>query len=205
MTRRGFTLIEVVIALAIVAALLTVMFGGLRVGVAAWRQGDARAEALQHTRSVSQLLTRALAGAHPYRAGAAGPEAARLVFVGESDRIAFVTATPPMPFPVPIAFAAVAITRDGSGLVFWQKPLPDRDPFERLAPVVTDATVAALRLRYRRPTDPARAQDGAWDDRWDGAQEPTLPAAVEIRLTVTQGTHRVELAPVVVALRVTTP
>ena len=42
--RRGFTLIEVVIALTIVATLLVVMFSGLRVGMAAWQRGEERAE-----------------------------------------------------------------------------------------------------------------------------------------------------------------
>ena len=45
--RRGFTLVEVVIALTIVATLLVVMFAGLRVGMAAWQRGDERAETLQ--------------------------------------------------------------------------------------------------------------------------------------------------------------
>ncbi len=197
MKRRGFTLIEVVLALAIVGALLGVMFGGLRLGVAAWRQGDARAEALQHARSLSQLLTRALAGAHPYRAGA-DADAARVVFQGEADRIAFVTSTPPMPFARPIAFAAVSFSRDESGLVVLQKPLPDREPLERLSAAVADPTVTALRLRYLRP-------GAGWEPRWDGAQEQALPAAVEVALTTTAVDRHGELAPVIITLRVLTP
>ena len=50
---RGFTLVELIIALAIVGALLAVAFGGLRVALAAWRQGEDRAEAHQHARGVA--------------------------------------------------------------------------------------------------------------------------------------------------------
>ena len=41
MTRRqrGFTLVEVIIALTIVATLLVITFAGLRVGLAAWQRG----------------------------------------------------------------------------------------------------------------------------------------------------------------------
>ena len=198
MKSRGFTLIELVIALTIVGAMLAVMFGGLRVGVAAWRQGDARAEVLQHARSLSQVVTQTLAGTHPYRAGAAGTAATRLLFVGESDRIAFVTATPPVPFAAPIAFAAVVLAHDASGLHVLQKALPARDPFDRLTPVVTDHTVTELRMRYLR-------LDGGWETHWDGAREPTLPAAVEVTLRTARADPQEIHAPVLIPLQVLTP
>src|SRR5207244_1451485 len=40
---RGFTLLEVLIALAIVGALLVIALGGMRVALGAWRQGEDRA------------------------------------------------------------------------------------------------------------------------------------------------------------------
>ena len=65
--RRGFTLLELLVALAIVGALLALAFGSLRVGLAAWRQGDDRAEAHAHLRSLSEVLARSVAAAFPYR------------------------------------------------------------------------------------------------------------------------------------------
>jgi general secretion pathway protein J len=201
---RGFTLMEVVIALAIVAVLLAVMFGGLRVAVGAWRQTDARADDLQHVRSLNQLLIRVVGGTHPYRVAAPG-SATQLVFEGEPDRVAFVTATPPVPFGPPIAFAAVTITRDASGLLISQKPLPARDPFERLTSGLTDPTVANVRLRYLRPARDGQPGGGTWEDHWDGARERTLPSAIEITLVWSEGTRRDEPEHAVIALRVTEP
>src|SRR3989442_9212166 len=66
---RGFTLLELIIALAIVGALLAVAFGGLRGALAAWTQGEDRAEAHQHLRSIALILSRALAGGYPHRPG----------------------------------------------------------------------------------------------------------------------------------------
>ena len=187
----GFTLIEVVIALTLVAALLAVTFGGLRVGLAAWRQGDARAERLQRVRSLNQLLVRAVGGAHPYRVDAAGPEPAPPAFQGERDRLAFVTARPPVPLPAPIAFTAVSLALEPTGLTIREAALPSRDLFGALAPVLADPEVVAVQFRY------LRGEDRTWAERWDGASEQALPAAIEITLT--------DQAPVVVPIRVTAP
>ena len=144
--------------------LLTITFSGLRVGMAAWRQGDARAEALQHGRSLNQLLVRALGGAHPYRVGTAGPDASPpLAFQGERDRLAFVTALPPIPLAAPIAFTAVALSRESDGLTIWEDALPNRDLFARLAPVLVDPTVAVLQFRYFR---------GRTGRGWSGGTRP---------------------------------
>jgi prepilin-type N-terminal cleavage/methylation domain-containing protein len=42
---RGFTLLELLMALAIVGALVVIAFGGVRIALGAWRQGEERAEA----------------------------------------------------------------------------------------------------------------------------------------------------------------
>jgi len=187
----GFTLIEIVIALTLVAALLAITFSGLRVGLAAWRQGDARAEHLQRARSLNQLLVRAVGGAHPYRVDAAGPEPAPPTFQGERDRLAFVTARPPVPLAAPIAFTAVSLSLEDTGLTIREAALPSRDLFGALVPVLADPSVAAIQFRY------LRGEDRTWAERWDAAAEQALPAAVEITLA--------DQPPVVVPIRVVAP
>src|SRR5439155_5081227 len=95
--RRGFTLIEVVIALTIVATLLVVMFAGLRVGLAAWQRGEARAEICDRTPGLAQILTPTLNAAYPYQRPSTVREPARLLFGGEAEGVAFVTAAAPFP------------------------------------------------------------------------------------------------------------
>ena len=105
--QRGFTLLEVHIALSIVGLLLTIAFGGLRVAMAAWRQGEDRAEAHLHVRAVAYTLSRALGAAYPYR-GTRGlsPEAV-VLFAGKDSRLEFVTQAAPLPLQAPVAFTAV--------------------------------------------------------------------------------------------------
>jgi general secretion pathway protein J len=205
MTRRprGFTLLEVVIALTIVATLLVIMFSGLRVGVAAWQRGDERALALERTRSLTQVITRALGAAYPYTASATKREEARLLFEGERGRVAFATAAPPFPGAGPAAFTAVTLahtTIPAPGVAVTQKVLPNENPFdEDLKPLLLDASVTDLSFRYLSESS------GEWTERWDGAREKALPRAVEVTLTVLQAGRAVQQPPLVVALPVTRP
>lgn len=201
-TRRGqlgFTLIELMLALTIVATLLAVTFAGLRVGLGAWRRGEDRAEAQQHVRSLFSVLTRTVGGAYPYQA-AAGPDNTQpvILFQGESDRVALVTTVPPFPLPVPAAFAAVTLAMEGAeppGLAVRQKLLPNDDPFEALRPLLLDIAVIAARFRYLRT-------GGAWEERWDAVAEQALPRAVEISLTTRLDGRTIDHPPVTIAIPV---
>ncbi len=190
---RGFTLIEVLIALGIAAAALGITFGAVRVGLAAWRQGEARAERLQHARSLVALLEHVVGDAHPYRAGA--DDSGRIVFEGAPDRLGFITATPAVPPAAAIAFVAIRLSREDGALALEQGVLPAREPLEATEPVLRDPEVTALRFRY------LRAEDGTWNDRWNAADEQGLPAAVEVTLTTAQGAG----APVIIPIRAVTP
>ena len=194
---RGFTLIEVVIALSIIGATIGIALGALRVGLAAWRQGEARAAGLQHTRSLSAMLDHVVGGAYPYRAGAA--DEGSIVFDGEPERLGFVTATPAVPPATPLAFAATRLTREEAGLAVRQGTLPARDVFEGIAPVMRDPEVAALRFRY------LRGADHTWRDRWSGKDEGALPAAVEVTVTVSRGGRSIEARPLVIPIRTVAP
>lgn len=201
MRERGFTLLELLIALSIVAALLAILLGGLRVGLAAWRQGEDRAEAHQHIRSLAHLLSRSVAGTFPYRMAPQPGGSPVIQFRGEERRLAFVTLSPPFPLAAPIAFTAVTLTHESEervGLTVREKALPNREPFEVVVPVFLDPAVTEVTFRYLRP-------GGGWEERWDGAAEGGLPQAVEVRL-VTQLNGRVEpFPPLTVTLRARLP
>jgi general secretion pathway protein J len=207
--QRGFTLVEVVIALTIVATLLVISFAGLRVGLAAWQRGDERGEVLERSRSVNQIITRTLGSAFPYQTAAMGREAAKLLFEGAADRVAFVTSTPPFPGADPIAFTAVTLGLSkgaAPGLALTQKALPNEKPFDSaLTPVFVDGAVTGIRFRYLKDSKGQfKDSKGQWTDQWDGATEKILPISIEVTLTILQAGRPVEQPPLVVSLPVTT-
>ena len=196
--QRGFTLLELVIALAIVGALLAVAFGGLRVALAAWRQGEDRAEAHQHVRAVALSLARALGGAYPYHGSRTDAPESVLLFSGEEHRIQFVTQAAPFSFAIPIAFTAVVIELgegDQAGLVVKQRALPNFNPFSDAAIVLHDPTVTSVDLAYLD-------QGGTWQERWESGGDRLMPGAVRLTLGTRVNGRPETLPPITVAFRV---
>ena len=197
---RGFTLVELLIALAIVGALVAIAFGGLRVAVASWRQGEDRAEAHQHVRSIALVLARAVSSAYPYRASRSqGPDPV-VLFAGTETKLEFVTQATPFPGAIPIAFTAVVLTLDEGGepgLVVRQRALPNREPFSDAAVVYRDPSVTTLKFAY--------LEDGGWKDAWDGAEAKATPRAVRITVATSLNGRVEELPPLTVSLRTAPP
>jgi general secretion pathway protein J len=194
---RGFTLLEVLIALSIVGVLLVIAFGGLRVAMAAWRQGETRVEAHQHIRAVAYTLSRALGSTYPYRATVGTSPELVILFEGSEKKLEFVTQSPPLPLQAPIAFTAVGIVLeegDEPGLVLRERALPNRDPFTQGTVVMRDPSVTSLAFSFLN-------EDGSWVDAWSGQDTKIIPRAIQLRLGVTLNGRTQAMPPMTVTLR----
>ena len=178
---RGFTLLELMLALSIVAVLMVIVSGGLRIGLTAWQRGEARTASLDRDRSLVVLLEGALAGAFPYRVTPGDAEQPRLLFEGQPDRLTFATLSPPLPTAAPAAFSVVSLAADPSGLVLRQQVLPSPVPLDRVEPMLLDARTSAVRFRY------LGQEPDSWEGTWDLSREDSLPRAVEITLVTRVG------------------
>jgi general secretion pathway protein J len=196
---RGFTLVEVVLVLSIAAAVLVIVFGGLRVGLAAWSKGQARAARLDHARGVIVLFERALDGAFPYRFVPPERREPQVLFDGRPDQVTFATLAPPFPEVVPTAFTAVSLSGVETGLTLRQQLLPGPLVLERLAPVLVDRKTATVRFRY------LGEEPGAWQEAWDMSREDTIPRAVEITLVGRDGARGAAAQVLTVPIRAAMP
>lgn len=180
--RRGLTLVEVLLATAILAVLVVLLVATLRVGVNALEAGERRAAAHQEIRAVVELVTEALSAAYPYR-GRRGTTPERvLLFEGEPDAVRFVTTTPPLLLDAPIApFHAVVIRHAAdSQLQVVERLVPAEEPFPDEPHLVLSRSVSALKLEYRDA-------QGVWQSTWDSRTASALPAAVRVELTMQAG------------------
>ncbi|MGH7333304.1 MAG: prepilin-type N-terminal cleavage/methylation domain-containing protein [Candidatus Rokuibacteriota bacterium] len=193
----GFTLVELLIALAIVGALVVIAFGGLRVVLAATQRGEERVEVHQHVRSLATLFARAVGAAYPYKGPMGENPESRLLFQGAASKLEFVTQAPPFSLGAPVAFTAVVLEHvEGEGLVIRERALPNWNPFTDAAVVLRDRAVTALSFRYLDSS-------GSWQSTWE--DDNSTPAAIEITAALTLDGRPAPLPPMVVQLKVTPP
>jgi general secretion pathway protein J len=194
----GFTLLELMIALSIVGVLLTIAFGGLRMGIVAWARGEDRAEVQQHDRGLSQIMVRTVGATYPYRGPLGEAVEKRLLFRGEEHRVELVSQTPAFPSPIPTAFTAVVLALEedaqGRALVVRQRLLPNREPFTKAAVVLRDPMIQGLEFSYL-------SDEGTWADTWDADNEKKLPSAIRIRFSTMRGDRLQRSPPITVTLR----
>ena len=196
---RGFTLVELLIALGIVGLLLTIAFIGLRVAMTAWTRGEDRAEAHQHVRAVAFTMARALGAAYPYRAAKGEAPEVVMLFTGAEQKLEFITQAPPLPLQAPVAFTAVVISLESGeeqGLVVRERALPNRDPFTKGDIVMRDPAVTSLAFKFQN-------EDGEWVNTWDGQDLKVIPRAISLTIGTTLNGKAQTLPPIAVTLRTT--
>ena len=196
----GFTLLETVVALTLLAVMLAMLFAGLRTGIRAWDAGSGRGDRADQVLLTWSFVRKELTAAFPWRLK--DPLAVRLAFKGERERLRFVSMRP----------AEIG----GGGLAFVSFEFEPSRGTERTGRLVMRRSFAAAESRDFAPVDEAEkftllegvtaarfeyygAENDitppSWSDKWDHAQR--LPT--HVRLEVKLGEEK--LPDMVVALR----
>lgn len=92
--QQGLTLVELLVAMAIMALIMTMLFGGLHLSSRTWDAVDRRIDQTEERRLVSNFLRRTFERMRIVHRAPEGEEE-RLLFSGRGDAIEFVAAMPP--------------------------------------------------------------------------------------------------------------
>ena len=210
---RGFTLVELLIALSLVALITVLLYSGLRLGTRAWEGVEASAERTGGLRLAHNFLTRALAQARPVRLVFDGES--RLVFSGDEEGLELASLLSQHVGIPGLYVLRITLEADGADrrlvLTRWllhgdvlagTDEVPAWEPFEGSETLTRagelDQDLAAgvygsslllsgvdeFRLAYFGVAD--GSDEPQWHETW--LQPFALPLAVRLRLTTTDQT-----------------
>lgn len=179
---RGFTLIEVLLASALLAAGLALAFATIIGATGTTRRGEELMRANEEVRAVQGFLRRRLAGARGATFDTDRATGLPMRFVGDAERMRFVADLPDYIGRGGPSLHDLRIERDGQhvrlllDLAVVQAGLtaPEREP----RPEVLADGLREARFRYRGLDADGRLGD--WQDEWTAVEQ--LPLLVEIRL-----------------------
>jgi general secretion pathway protein J len=187
---RGFTLIELTVALVLLALIASVLYGSLSLAGESWNRGEAKAQRTNEMRSTQEFLRRTLAAQHPLRFHKVLQQP--LYFLGTRDSLAYAAALPRRAGGGMYYFRlTVSGDGDNSRLTlarvipdYAAQALPDFGSAD--ASVLADG-IASVRFGYFG-RDPGSADSVAptWRDRWDDPQR--LPDLIRVDVTPVNAT-----------------
>jgi prepilin-type N-terminal cleavage/methylation domain-containing protein len=177
-TARGFTLIELMVSLTIMAGLLAVTYSGLRVALTMWEKGSARAQSFEQRQTVLEVLREQVGGILPvsYFVVQGTERRQRLAFEGTPNSLRFVSATSWRDGPRSVP-RWIELQWDGRLKIDERRMLsPLNTPsVESLWHLELDA-FQDLRFRYLQREQ--RDRPAQWLEDWDMDERRELPAAI---------------------------
>jgi len=179
-SRMGFTLVEVTIAITLVALIAMTLYGAIHLSQRAMAKSQARSEESQRLRSVGDLLAGYIRSAYPYRPSRA---AASILFSGKEAHLTFVSAL--SSGMGGRGLSEITISWDGEGegrgILGLEESMPvslksqaEHDGYKNRA--ILAQGVRELRIEYLDP----QGEEERWGDQWDGNERRTLPRAVRL-------------------------
>lgn len=182
---RGFTLLETVIALTLLAAMLAMLFAGLRTGIRAWEAGSGRGDRADQVLLAWSFLRKELTAAFPWRFK--DPLAVKLAFNGGRERLRFVSMRPAEIGGGGLAFVAFefepARGAQESGRFVMRRAFASAEhrdfaPLDEAERFTILEGVGGARFEYFGAENDSAAP--AWSERWEYPQR--LPSHVRLHV-----------------------
>lgn len=173
--------------MVLLGMLLTLLFGGLRLGSRSWDSGDKRADESAQLRAIHGFMRRELSQVFPLRWK--NEVDTRLAFAGESGMLKFVA-----PLPVQVSGGGLYLLgleleqgEEGQRLVMKRAlsnpAAKDFSNLEQGEKSVLAEHVENIVIAYFGSATPE--SEPAWQEKWDDPQR--LPQLVRIQITLSNG------------------
>jgi len=188
--QRGFTLIEVTIALVLLALMASVLYGSLSLAGTSWDRGELKAQQTGEMRLSEDFLRRTLTSQHPLRLQKIVDKP--LYFVGASDSLSYAAALPGRA-GAGMYFFKIALTPSGNASrLTLARMIPDYaattppDFGNADVSVLADGVAEASFAYFGRDPGSADVVPPTWRNRWDDPQR--LPDLIRMDVKLANGT-----------------
>jgi general secretion pathway protein J len=189
--QNGFTLLELLISIALLGLILVLLFGGLRLGVRSWDSVQQQVDNLNAVRSAESFLRHEMEQTFPYRWKKSLTK--RMAFLGERDKVQFVSRLPDRVGVGGLYAVSLELEHRGDGRrLVWKhvaihsemEDFTELDQSKEVVLAGSDrSSVEDIWLTYF-----GRDAEGAtprWVDRWDG--NAGLPMLIRIQVKLADG------------------
>ncbi|MDA8340494.1 MAG: type II secretion system protein [Nitrospiraceae bacterium] len=169
MRERGFTLLELLIAMTILSLIAVILGVSVRLGIRTWERGKTDADNSRKIRYFVARLGQQIKSAYSYQIEVNGERV--VAFQGRSDSIFFATSS------VKASEGGLKwisyFIRDGN-LIMREGVLPDKRIMERISKEghVFDMETSGLKFQY------FSSKEKGWKESWDSKTD--LPVAIKI-------------------------
>jgi general secretion pathway protein J len=188
--QRGFTLLELVIALTLFALMSGVLYGALGYAGRSWEGGEAKAEATSSMRLAHEFLRAQIEGQHPLRMRRMTEYP--LLFAGTRDELRYAAPLPARITGGGIWYYRLSLAKEGNrGRLVLEREVPDLDAaalpeFGKSDRSVLADDIGELRLSYfGRDTGAPFTATPTWRERWDDRSR--LPLLIRIDVVPVRG------------------
>ncbi len=188
---NGFTLLELMVSLALMVLIVGIVFGSLRIGSRAWERGERDVESHQKTRIVLGMIQRQLASTCVHEVK--GPGGKSFLLKGDDKSLTLVSYIPLIPtnkYGMVYAYYQVEPKQESEGerLVFYEKNVvllnedsdldsPNEDDFTELISGINEIGFEYLKDQDDEDSD-------VWQQKWDPEDDEGFPKAIKVVLKV---------------------
>jgi len=182
----GFTLVELTIALVLMAGMASILYGSLSLAARSWDGGEAKVLQVSDMRATQTYLRAQISAQYPQRLWKAVE--LPLLFAGEVDEMRYAAVLPERVAAGGVFYFRLAVVRTGEiSQLVQERTVPDLTALQE--PEFRDAersvladSIAELRIGYfGRDAGASDADAPTWRDRWEDRQRLPLLVRLDVK------------------------